>query len=49
MTALKKAVEEVSGFIFFLPAGRNHKKEEGMRKEQLVELVTAGKELIEML
>lgn len=31
MTALKQAIAEVS---FFLPAGRNHRKGEGMRKEQ---------------
>lgn len=36
MTALKQAIEEVSGF--FLPAGRNHKKGEGMRKEQFASL-----------
>lgn len=37
MTALKQAIEEVS-FFFFLPAGRNHRKGEGMRKEQFASL-----------
>jgi len=36
MTALKQAIKEVP--FFFLPAGRSHKKGEGVRKEQFASL-----------